>query len=134
MFATSVLVRPWSARCSPRSVGRRTSTCSPSWTTSMSRLTRSLSSPLGPFTRTLSGSIETVTPAGTGIGCRPILDIARRLPDLCQDLAADTRGAGVVAGHHATGSGDDRGPHAAEDLGYMAGVDVGPPAGPGDPP
>ena len=41
----------------------------------MSRLTRSLSSPLGPFTRTLSGSIETVTPDGTGIGCLPILDI-----------------------------------------------------------
>ena len=36
------------------------------------------SSPLGPFTRTDSGSIATVTPAGTGIGCLPILDIDLR--------------------------------------------------------
>ena len=66
----------------------------------MSREMRSDSSPLGPFTRTDSGSIATVTPAGTGMGCLPILDISR-LPDLRQDLAADARGARVVAGHHA---------------------------------
>ncbi len=69
----------------------------------MSRCTRSCSSPLGPLTRTDSGSIVTVTPAGTGMGCLPILDtvVALALPDLRQDLAADARRARVVAGHHA---------------------------------
>ena len=67
----------------------------------MSLWMRSLSSPFGPFTLTDSGSIETVTPDGTGIGCLPILDISR-LPDLRQNLAADARRTRVVAGHHAT--------------------------------
>ena len=40
-------------------------------------VTRSDSSPLGPFTVTRSGSIETVTPAGTGMGCLPMRDMAR---------------------------------------------------------
>ena len=66
----------------------------------MSREMRSDSSPFGPLTRTVSGSIATVTPDGTAIGCLPILDI--RSPDLCEDLAADARRARVVAGHHAT--------------------------------
>ena len=66
----------------------------------MSRWMRSESSPLGPLTRTDSGSIAMVTPAGTVIGCLPILDIAR-LPDLRQDLAADSGSARVVTGHHA---------------------------------
>ena len=42
----------------------------------MSRCTRSVSSPLGPLTVTRSGSIETVTPAGTVMGCLPIRDMA----------------------------------------------------------
>jgi hypothetical protein len=37
---------------------------------------RSINSPFGPFTRTDSGSIATVTPAGTGMGCLPILDMS----------------------------------------------------------
>src|SRR5580692_7560820 len=132
MLATSERVRPCSARCSPRSVGRVTVSCSPSWVTSMSRWMRSESSPLGPFTRTDSGSIATVTPAGTGMGCLPILDISLfPLPDLREDLAADAGGARVVAGHHAARGGDDRGAHAAEHLGDVLGVGVGAPPGAG---
>src|ERR1700726_266440 len=127
MFATSERVSPCSALCSPRSVGRVTISCSPSWVTSMSRLMRSESSPLGPFTRTDSGSIETVTPAGTGMGCLPILDISSSSPDLRQDLAAHARGASVMAGHHATRGRHDRGAHAAEYLRDVLGVDVGAP-------
>src|ERR1700694_3353828 len=111
MFATSVRVRQCSGRCSPRSVGRGQSSCSPSCLTSMSLWIRSLNSPLGPLTRTDSGSIETVTPDGTGIACLPILDTARS-PDLGQDLAAEALGARVVAGHHAMRGRDDRGTHA----------------------
>ena len=75
MLATSVRVRPCSARCSPRSVGRVTRTSSPTCSTAMSRAMRSESSPLGPLTVTRSGSIAIVTPEGTGMGCLPILDI-----------------------------------------------------------
>ena len=93
MLATSERVSPCRARCSPRSVGRVTVISSPSCTTVMSRGMRSESSPLGPCTRTTSGSIVTVTPEGTGMGLRPIRDIAL-LPDLRHDLAADA----VLAG------------------------------------
>src|ERR1039458_7866260 len=94
----------------------------------MSLWIRSESSPFGPFTRTELGSIATVTPLGTGMGCLPILDIRSRSPDLRQDLAADARGARVVAGHHAVRGRDDRGAHAAEHLGDVLGVDVRAPA------
>src|ERR1700689_995738 len=130
MLATKERVRPCSARCSPRSVGRETSSCSPSCTTAMSRWMRSESSPLGPLTLTISGSIATVTPEGTGMGCLPILDIAAApLPDLRQDLAADAGDARVVAGHDTLGGGDDGGAHAALHLGDGARVDIGAPPG-----
>src|SRR5258708_37113807 len=129
MFATRERVRPCSARCSPRSVGRVTWSTSPSCLTSMSRGIRSLSSPLGPLTRTDSGSIETVTPEGTGMGCLPIRDISS--PHLRQDLAADAGGPGGVAGHHAMGGGDDRGAHATQHLGDRLRIDVVAPAGAG---
>src|SRR5918911_58235 len=122
MLAISVRVSPCSARCSARSVGRVTRSCPSSWTTSMSRGTRSVSSPRGPLTRTSSGSIEIVTPSGTGMGFLPIRDMA--LPDVGDDLAADARLAGLVAGHHAVGGGNDGGPHAAEDLRDLAVADV----------
>src|ERR1700753_2340074 len=117
MLATSVRVRPCRARCSPRSVGRVTSTSSLTCSTPMSRLTRSESSPLGPLTVTSSGAIAMVTPAGTGMGCLPILDIAYQLslslPDPRHDFAADALLAGLVAGHDTFGGRDDRRAHAA---------------------
>src|SRR5436190_1260092 len=94
MFATSERVRPCSARCSPRSVGRETTTVSPSWATSMSRGMAVESSPLGPLTRTLPGSIATVTPLGTGMGCLPMRDILSS-PDLREDLAGAVAGRGL---------------------------------------
>src|SRR5438128_4000201 len=85
---------------------------------------RSASSPLGPFTRTCSSSIATVTPAGTGMGCLPIRDTAPRSPDLRQELAADPRGASVVAGHHAAGGRHDRRAHATQHPRDLLGVDI----------
>src|SRR5215213_558081 len=134
MFATSDRVSPCSARCWARSVGRRTRSSSPSWTTSMSRDLRSWRSPRGPATRTTSGSTVMVTPEGTGMGFLPIRDIwliegSGALPDEGDDLAADAVLAGLVARHDALGGGQDRGAHAAEDLRDALGVHVGAPAG-----
>src|SRR5690348_10296017 len=137
MLATSVRVSPCSARCSPRSLGRVTTSWSPPSPSSrdvcctvMSRGMRSDSSPLGPLTVTRSGSIATVTPAGTGIGCLPIRDIAiQGLPDRRYDFAAHALQPGVVAGHHAAGRRDDRRAHAALDPRDVRVVDVGALAG-----
>src|SRR5204863_745364 len=83
---------------------------------------RSDSSPLGPCTRTTSGSIVTVTPVGTAMGFLPIR--LMRLPDLRHDLAADALLARVVAGHDAVGRRDDGGAHAALDLAHALGAGV----------
>src|SRR3954469_18512534 len=111
MLKMSDRMRPCSARCSPRSVGRVTSSWPSSCLTSMSRLLRSLSAPRGPVTWTTSGSIVTVTPSGTGMGFLPMRDMA--LPDLRDDLAAHAGAPRLVAGHDAAGGRDDRGAHAA---------------------
>src|ERR1700693_1382159 len=147
MLAINALVRPWSARCPPRSVGSLTTSCSPApsfstetRSTSMSRWMRSDSSPRGPFTVTRSGSIEIDTPDGSGMGCFPIRDIwlsslwagspQARSPDSGHDLATNAGGAGVVAGHQALGGRDDGGPHSALDPGNVRVVDVRALAGP----
>src|SRR6187200_2715966 len=115
MLATNERVRPCRARCSPRSLGRRTRTSPSCWTTSMSRGMRSESSPFGPFTSTRPDPIVTVTPSGMGMGCLPIRDTGL-LPDLRHDLAAHAGLAGLVAGHDAARGGHDRRAHPAEDL------------------
>src|SRR4051812_48769320 len=125
MLATSERVRPCRARCSERSVGRVTSSSSPSWRTSMTRDLRSSRLPSGPATRTTSGSTVMVTEEGTGMGFLP-MRLMMRLPDLRHDLAADAGAAGVVTRHHALGRGDDRGAPAAQDLRDVLGVDVHP--------
>src|SRR3954466_14705141 len=124
MLATSERVSPCRARCSPRSVGRDTVRVSSFCSTVMSRWTRSKSSPRGPFTRTTSGSMETVTPAGTVMGLRPMRLMGSRSPDLRHDLAADASAAGLVAGHDALRRRDDGGAHAAEHLGNAGGGHV----------
>src|SRR4051812_3715127 len=128
MFAISERVSPCRARCSPRSVGRVTRISASCCSTAMSRGLRSSRLPRGPLTRTISGSIVTVTPEGTGMGCFPIR-LMSGLPDVRDDLAADTLATGLVAGHHALGRGHDRGSHAALDLGDLAVADVGAAAG-----
>src|SRR4051794_17738708 len=111
MLATSERMSPCRARCSPRSVGRLTSSSPSVCSTVMSRDLRSDRAPLGPVTWTTSGSTVTVTPSGTGMGFLPIRDID--LPDLRHDLAADTRAARLVAGHDPARRRDDRRAHAA---------------------
>src|SRR6059036_719740 len=128
MLAIRLRVRPCSARCSPRSVGRVTTTWPSSSLTVISPLTRSSSSPLGPLTFTRPGSTCTSTPSGTGMGCFPIRLMGS--PDLGHKLAAHMRLARLVAGHHPAGGGDDRGSHAAQDLGDVVGAYVTPAAGP----
>src|SRR4051794_9605216 len=123
MFAIRLRVRPCSARCSPRSVGRVTTTFPSSFSTAMSRGLRSSSDPRGPLTRTTSGSIATSTPVGSGMGCLP-MRLTGSSPDVGDDLAADALAARLVAGHHALRRGQDRGAHAAEHLGDLAVVDV----------
>src|SRR3954451_1863567 len=127
MLATSDRVRPCRARCSPRSVGRETRSWPSSCLTVMSRCTRSLSAPRGPLTWTISGSMATVTEAGTGMGLRPMR--LMRSPHVGDDLAADARLTGLVTGHHAVGRGDDGGAHAALDLGDLRRAHVGALAG-----
>src|SRR4051812_22288388 len=122
-------VRPWSARCSPRSVGRLTTIVPSSCSTDISRETRCSSSPLGPLTRTTSGSMNTSTPVGTGMGSFPIRLIAGS-PDVRDHFAADAFPARVVAGHDALRSGHDGSAHAAEDLGHLASGHVLAPTGP----
>src|SRR5215211_3201796 len=127
MFATSERVSPWRARCSARSVGRRTVRTPSSWAISMSRGTTCWSSPRGPLTRTTPGSTETVTPEGTGMGCLPMRDIVSS-PYERHDLAADALATGLVAGQDAVRRGHDRGPHAALDTGDLRVRDVVPAA------
>src|SRR4051812_37641172 len=114
MLAMSERVSPCRARCSPRSVGRLTRSSPSACSTVMSRLLRSSSDPPGPATRTTSGSMVTVTVAGTGMGLRPMR--LMRSPDLRDDLAADAALPGLMAGHHAARRRDDRRAHAALDL------------------
>src|SRR4051812_7728408 len=133
MLKIRLRVSPWSARCSPRSEGRATWIRPSSFFTSMSRATRSWSSPLGPLTLTSSGSMVTSTPSGRSMGCLPIRLIGPVSPNPRHQLAAHARAARVVAGHHAARGGDDRGAHAAEDLGHVVGADVPPATRPGEP-
>src|SRR3954451_3205104 len=122
MFATSVRVRPWSARSSPRSVGRLTVITPSLWSICIRCGTSCESSPRGTFTITRPGEIETETPAGTSMGFLPIRLI--RLPDEADDLAADPALLCGPAGHQSVRGGQDRGPHAAEDAGHAIGTSI----------
>src|SRR5215218_2804130 len=93
---------------------------------------RSESSPRGPLTVTRSGSIATLTPAGTGMGLRPIR-LMTCSPHLRHDLATEARSARLVTGHDAMGRRDDRRAEPTLDLRDVGVVDVGPLAGTGHP-
>src|SRR4029079_8584307 len=112
MLATSVRVRPCSARSSPRSVGRVTVIVPSACSTFMRTGTCCASSPSGPLTITRPGEIETFTPVGSSMGCLPIRLIP--LPDEANDFAADSflfRGA---RGDQAGRRGQNRHTHSAE--------------------
>src|SRR5512146_1310997 len=93
--------------------------------------TRVSSLPFGPWIVTRSPAMLTFTPCGIAIGFLPILDItssqfsvlasqnrgavpAPRLPHFTEDLAADAFLARLLAGHDATGSGEDVDPQPAQ--------------------
>src|SRR5688500_20273244 len=106
MFAIRVRVSPCSARSSPRSVGRVTSS-SPSACSIFVRCgTTCESSPSGPFTWTRPAEIATLTVLGSSMGRLPILLIA--LPDEGDDLAADAALGGLAAGDQPARGGQDR--------------------------
>src|SRR5437016_3719548 len=125
MFAISVRVRPWSARSSPRSVGRVTVITPSDWSTFMRAGTSCVNSPSGPFTITRPGDSDTLTLAGSSMGCLPIR-LIRSLPDEAHDFAADSflfRGA---RGDQAGRSRQDRHAHPAEHArqAVLAGIDT----------
>src|SRR5246127_874711 len=112
MFATRVRGSPCSARSSPRSVGRVTTT-SPSRCSIVIRAgTCCCSVPSGPATATRAGSIVTVTPSGIEMGALPILLI--RLPDEGHHFAADAALLRGAARDEAGRRREDRDAHPAE--------------------
>src|SRR3954447_13231750 len=133
MLKTSERVRPWSARCSPRSVGRLTTRRPSSRSKLRSRETAWRSWPLGPFTVTSPGPTCTSTLAGISIGSFPIRLIAPHSPDVGDDLAADALAPRLVRGHDAGRGGDDHGAHAALHLRQFPGGRVLAATGLGDP-
>src|ERR1700751_1011594 len=112
MLATSVRVRPCSARSSPRSVGRFTVTTPSSCSIFIRAGTCCCSVPSGPATETRAGSIVTVTPSGIEMGALPILLI--RLPDEAHHFAADATLLRGAAGDEAGGGRENRDAHPAE--------------------
>src|SRR6476659_6542711 len=112
MFAISVRVRPWSARSSPRSVGRVTVTVPSSCATCIRCGTSCWSEPSGPVTATRPGSTVSETPVGTSIGLFPILLMS--LPDESDDLAADPALLRGPARDEPGGRGQDRDAHPAQ--------------------
>src|SRR5215203_4662214 len=124
MFAIRLRVSPWSARSSPRSVGRVTR-ISPSRSSICMRDGIVWASwPLGPSTVTRPGRTTTETPSGREIGFLPIR--LMRLPDERDDLAAHAFLLGGAGGDEALRGGQDRDAHAAEDArkAVLAGVDA----------
>src|SRR5258708_884981 len=106
MLATRVRVRPWSARSSPRSVGRVTVIVPSVCAIAIRCGTTWRSSPFGPCTVTRPGSTVTVTPDGTSIGRLPIRLMGS--PDETDDFAADAFALGGAARDHAAGGGQGR--------------------------
>src|SRR5690349_13571266 len=130
MLATSVRVRPCSARSSPRSVGRVTVIVPSSCAIEIRCGTTCRSSPFGPCTVTRPGSTVTVTPAGTSMGLFPIRLIAS--PNEADDLATNTLLSGRAGRDHSARRREDRGTHAAEDARQAVLARVDPAAGLGD--
>src|SRR5262245_5623928 len=112
MFAIRLRVRPWSARSSPRSVGRVTVIVPFSCSIFIRVGTDCESSPSGPLTITRPGETETFTPAGTSMGCLPIRLMS--LPHEANDLSTDAALLRRSAGDHAGRRGEDRRPHPTE--------------------
>src|SRR4029079_5873243 len=134
MLKTSDRVRPCSARCSPRLVGRFTISCESSRSKLRSRETVWRSSPFGPFTVTRPSPIWTSTLPGISIGSFPMRLIAARSPHEGDDFAAHAFTLGLVGGQPAARVGHDHAAHPALHLRRLARGRVLPAAGLGDAP
>ena len=121
-------VSPCSARCSPRSVGRVTSS-SPSVLLDVDVARDALGElALGAVDAHALGLDRRRSRRGHGDGLLADAGHAGYQTSATTSPPTPAR-AGVVAGHHAAGGGDDRRAHAAQHLRDVLRVDVGAPAG-----
>src|SRR5947207_1653626 len=125
MFAIRDRVRPWSARSSPRSVGRVTVITPSDCSTFMRAGTSCVSSPSGPLTITRPGDSDTLTLVGSSMGCFPIR-LIRSLPDEAHDFAADSLLFRGACGDQSSRRRQDRHAHSAEHArqAVLAGIDT----------
>src|SRR5206468_993133 len=86
----------------------------------------------GPLTVMRPTPIVTSTPAGSGMGDRPIRDISS--PDVAEDLAALATLARLAVGHEALIGGQDGNAEAAQHAGQPIGLGVDTQAGLRHPP
>src|SRR5579859_369040 len=127
MLLTSVRDRPWRSLETRSSFGRVTSRLPSSpFSIEMGLTTVCVRVPLGPFTVTSWPVMLTSTPAGTGIGSRPIRDIASppSLPDVGEHFAADALAGRLTVGEQAVRGRDDGDAEAAEDARQAGGLRV----------
>src|SRR5690606_25286410 len=137
MLAMSVRVRPCSARTLFSSLGRVTwidpSSALDTW---IGSATVCESVPFGPSTWTCRPSIVTSTPAGTGMGSRPIRDMLcflPSLPDVGEDFPANSTLPGLLVRHEAAGRRQDRDAQAAQHTGQVVLLGIDPQTGLRDP-
>src|SRR6476646_4773486 len=127
MLLTSVRVSPCRERASRSSFGRVTTSSPLSFATVIGSTTTWDSEPFGPLTVTLGPSMVTSTPAGTGIGSRPIRDMsAPPLPDVGENFPAYLLLGGLTIGQQTGRGRDDRDTEATEDLGQLGRARVDP--------
>src|SRR5579862_1587874 len=117
MLARWARMRPCLARFSRESSARNTWSLSASVLIEMPAGSGFDSSPFGPLTLNEPGFCESVTPLGSGNTLRPMRDIPislyqTPLPDLAEELAAESLFAGRAVGHQALRRRQDGDPQA----------------------
>src|SRR6266481_2788206 len=107
MLLTRARLSPWSALACASSPCRLTRTLPLSTFKLVRRGSSQLSLPFGPSTKTCWPLTSTFTLGGTAIGCFPIRDITKSLPDVTQQFAAEIFLLRLRSGHHTFGRGND---------------------------
>src|SRR5215469_14804092 len=135
MLATRVRDSPCSSLARRSSLGRFTLSVPSSARSAVIGSARvCASSPLGPFTRISCPVMVMSTPAGTGIGLRPMRDmVSLPLPDPGEDFPAHVSLTGLPVGQQPLGRRDDGDAQAAQHAGQLRGLGVDPQAGLGHP-
>src|SRR5450631_811545 len=123
MFARCARMRPCLERFWRESSARRTCSLSASVLTEMPSGSGFDSSPLGPLTLIAPAFCEIDTPLGSGNTLRPMRDI---LPNLAEELAAEPLFAGRAVGHEALRRRQDGDAQARTHLGDRPVSDVHP--------